>query len=286
MNIPPRRVDSTLQAGWSCRSSAGMTKGKSHIERTRCKKSTSMKRRIDWVQQRCLAIPRIATALATDNSHVAGLKIGSLNTGADQGELAMLNGLGCDVLAMQQSSVGPSKHESCKEELRELGAEAISGTIGTKDLRETRVARLGLGVMTIAFWPWRVLPARHLFSWERDPERETVDSERVLTTILTNGREKMIPPCIYMNPSGAGDEDQYRTLEGRTSATPDILTGDLSLRCLESRFAVRSDSHRHRFTAISNRAIRIARPKTVRIAVTALLGVSRWAPFVLPGSPN
>ena len=33
------------------------------------------------------------------------------------------------------------------------------------------------------------------------------------------------------------------------------------LRCLESRFAVRSDSNRHRFAAISNPTIRIARPK-------------------------
>ena len=37
-------------------------------------------------------------------------------------------------------------------------------------------------------------------------------------------------------------------------------------RCLESRFAVCSDSNRHRFTAISNRTIRIARPQTVRLA--------------------
>ena len=43
------------------------------------------------------------------------------------------------------------------------------------------------------------------------------------------------------------------------------------LRCLESRFAVRSASNCHRFAAISNRTIRTARPKTIRIAVTALL---------------
>ena len=42
-------------------------------------------------------------------------------------------------------------------------------------------------------------------------------------------------------------------------------------RCLESRVAVRSDSNRHRFAAISNRTIRAARPKTVRIAGKALL---------------
>ena len=43
------------------------------------------------------------------------------------------------------------------------------------------------------------------------------------------------------------------------------------LRCLESRFAVRSGSNRHRFAAISNRTVRTARPKTVRIAVKVLL---------------
>ena len=43
------------------------------------------------------------------------------------------------------------------------------------------------------------------------------------------------------------------------------------LRCLESRIAVRGDSNRHRFAAISNHTIRIARPKTVQIAVQALL---------------
>ena len=43
----------------------------------------------------------------------------------------------------------------------------------------------------------------------------------------------------------------------------------LSLRCLESRFAVRSASNRHRFAAISNRMIGIARPKTVQIDVKA-----------------
>ena len=44
-----------------------------------------------------------------------------------------------------------------------------------------------------------------------------------------------------------------------------------NLRCLELRFAVRNDSNRHRFAAISNRTIRIARPKPVRVAVKALL---------------
>ena len=43
------------------------------------------------------------------------------------------------------------------------------------------------------------------------------------------------------------------------------------LRCLESRFAVRSGSNRHRFAAISNRAIPMAMPKAVWIAVKALL---------------
>ena len=47
--------------------------------------------------------------------------------------------------------------------------------------------------------------------------------------------------------------------------------GRQCIECLESRFAVRSDSNRHRFAAISNRAIRIARPKTHRIDVAALL---------------
>ena len=41
-------------------------------------------------------------------------------------------------------------------------------------------------------------------------------------------------------------------------------------RCLESRFALRSDSKRHRFATISNHTIRIARPKTVRIAVNSV----------------
>ena len=38
-----------------------------------------------------------------------------------------------------------------------------------------------------------------------------------------------------------------------------------------SRFAVHNDSNRHRFAAISNCTIRAARPKTVRLAVKALL---------------
>ena len=42
-------------------------------------------------------------------------------------------------------------------------------------------------------------------------------------------------------------------------------------RCLESWFVFRSDSNRHRFAAITDRTIRVARPKTVRIAVKALL---------------
>ena len=40
---------------------------------------------------------------------------------------------------------------------------------------------------------------------------------------------------------------------------------------MSSQFAIRSDSNRHWFAAISNRTIRIARPETVRIAVKALL---------------
>ena len=40
-----------------------------------------------------------------------------------------------------------------------------------------------------------------------------------------------------------------------------------TLRCFESRFAVRSDTNRHRFAVISNRKIRIARPETVRIVL-------------------
>ena len=45
---------------------------------------------------------------------------------------------------------------------------------------------------------------------------------------------------------------------------------DFYLRCLESRFAACSDSNRHRFAAISNRMIRIAGPKTFRIAIKVL----------------
>ena len=45
----------------------------------------------------------------------------------------------------------------------------------------------------------------------------------------------------------------------------------LILRCFESRFVVRNDSNRHRFAAISNRMIRTERPKTVRVAVKALV---------------
>ena len=47
-----------------------------------------------------------------------------------------------------------------------------------------------------------------------------------------------------------------------------------AIRCLESPFAVRSDSNRHWRAAIYNRTIRIARPKAIRIAVKALLLLS------------
>ena len=49
------------------------------------------------------------------------------------------------------------------------------------------------------------------------------------------------------------------------------VSPSLGLRFFELRFAVRSDSNCHRFAAISNLTIRIARPKTVRTAVKVLL---------------
>ena len=41
--------------------------------------------------------------------------------------------------------------------------------------------------------------------------------------------------------------------------------------CLESPFAVRSDSNRHWFAAIQKRNVRMARSKIIQIAVEALL---------------
>ena len=57
--------------------------------------------------------------------------------------------------------------------------------------------------------------------------------------------------------------------------TPPFPTPENTLLvCLESQFAVHNESNCHRFAAISNRTIRIARSKTVRIAVKALLHVT------------
>ena len=58
-------------------------------------------------------------------------------------------------------------------------------------------------------------------------------------------------------------------LEANVQSRLEIISG-VSVRCLESQFAVHNDSNRLRCATNSNRTIRIARPKTVRIAVKAL----------------
>ena len=69
--------------------------------------------------------------------------------------------------------------------------------------------------------------------------------------------------CLWLEGVGKGEQGNKKAALKESD-----LTGS-KYRCLESRFAVRSDSKRHRSAATSNRAIRIARPKTVRIAVKA-----------------
>ena len=72
-----------------------------------------------------------------------------------------------------------------------------------------------------------------------------------------------VPPQ-YRAPSGTLPRDPEFPKHSDSGALP--APSSPALRCIESLSAVRSDSNRHQFAAISNRTIRIARPKTVRIA--------------------
>ena len=79
---------------------------------------------------------------------------------------------------------------------------------------------------------------------------------------------------LFLGTSASPEALQPRqSPEWLPSETNLLLIGTLfflHLSCLESQFAVRSDSNRHWFAAISHGTIRIARPKTVRIAGEAL----------------
>ena len=113
------------------------------------------------------------------------------------------------------------------------------------------------------------------------PSRVRLGSPRVYNSRHLKASEhfknSLPPPPVRLgchgNPSSTGGisdscELLYIYVKFR-GLSPWMHTSDVLIP--ESWFVVRSNSNRHRCAAVSNRTIRITRPKTVRIAVKALL---------------
>ena len=86
-----------------------------HKDAENCNVSNAAERVNSWLSQRCGKTRQLEEALI---AQAGGLRIGTINAGSLNHKIALLRGLQCEVLAVQEMVIGPSKQISAKAQLK------------------------------------------------------------------------------------------------------------------------------------------------------------------------